>query len=269
MWLAAPLSGDSLTRMVTGMPEQYIPLDAHGEAGNAEACQTFMLRCILKSRLESGLPSHEDGHEEDVNVYLSHLLAAYANPSYCMRVGGYISPNDTTVFETAQHSPSKRFRYRVYRVNADHLMMSIGVFQNPSGRRPHSRPHLEPTAEQFVGRAKAYYDFASSYSLSVFGRTSSVTGVLGKLADGLERYLRVLAHLRGEYFDFVDRMSDGELYHLDRAAQAEGVQVLHDQFLDLYSEYKRTGSTAAWEQLRALGDKLSRVDPSFRFDTLQ
>lgn len=251
------------------MPENYLPMDGHGETGNAEACQTFMLRCLLKSRLSTGLPSDESGHEEDVNVYLSHLLAAYANPSYCMRVMGYISPNDTTVFETAQHSPSKRYRYRVYRFNADHLMMSIGVFQNPSGRRPHSRPHLEPTEAQFVGRAKAYYDYASSYSQSVFGRTSSVTGVLGKLSGGLERYVRVLSHLRGEYFDFVDRMSDGELFHLDRAAQAEGIQMLRDQFLDLYSEYKRTRSAADWDRLRALAGKLHQVDPEFRFEGLQ
>ena len=251
------------------MTEQYIPIDGQGDAGTPEVRQAFMMRCILKSRLDTGLPSDDDGHEQDVNIYLSLLLAAYADPTYCMRVGGYISPNDTTVFETAQHSPSKRFRYRVYRVNADHLMMSIAVFQNPSGQRPDSRPHLRPSEAQFMGRAKTYYDFASSYSQSVFGRTNGVTGVLGKLAAGFERYVRVLSHLRGEYFDFADRMSAGELFHLDRAAQSQGLQLLRDQFLDVYSEYKRTGSPTAQDKLRALAEKLRQIDPEFRFETLQ
>src|SRR5262245_35471369 len=175
------------------MTERYIPVDAdHG--GRAPEDRTgFMLRCLLSSRGEVGIPSEDDGVDHDVNIYLAQLLSAYADPHYWMRVGNYIAAHDSVVFEKAQHSPSKRFRYSVYRINADHLLMSIGIFSNPTGRRPDSRPQLRPSATSFVGRAKTYYDFASTYSQCVFGRSSAVTDVLGKLAVGFERYVRILS----------------------------------------------------------------------------
>jgi hypothetical protein len=252
------------------MQDRYIPVDADGSSRPAEAGTAFMLRCLLQSRADVGIPSDDDGRDHDVNIYLAQLLGAYADPQYYVRIGSYISPHDTTVFETAQHSSSKRFRYRVYRVNADHLLMSIGVFNNPDGRRPDSlSAAFRPTEATFVGRAKTYYDFASTYSQSVFGRTSAVAGVLEKLAVGFERYVRVLSQMRGEYFGFIDRLGDGELYHLDRAALTEGVQVLRDEFLDRFAEYKRSGTPEARQRLQDTVERLRRVDPSFKFDALQ
>src|SRR5262249_23779244 len=121
--IAARSPDDRPGWVVTATMERYVPVDPNGTSHASESSTGFMLRCLLQSRLDAGLPSDDDGSEHDVHVYLAHLLGAYADPSYCVRIGSVISPNDTTVFETAQHSTSKRFRYRVYRINADHLMM--------------------------------------------------------------------------------------------------------------------------------------------------
>ena len=254
---------------MTAPMERYVPVEPDGTSRASESSTAFMLRCLLQSRLDAGLPSDDDGNEHDVHVYLAHLLGAYADPAYCVRVGCVISPNDTTVFETAQHSTSKRFRYRVYRINADHLMMAIGVFQNPDGRRPDSRPQFRPQHTTYMDRAKTYYDFASTYSQSVFGSTSGVTGVLGKLATGFERYVRILSHLRSEYFDFVDRLSEGELYHLERSANTEGAKSLYDEFLDRYNEYRASATPEAHEKLRDVVHRLHQADPGFHFDEMQ
>jgi hypothetical protein len=252
------------------MTERYIPLDSDGNGRPPEDRTGFLLRCLLSSRGDIGLPSDDGGGDHDVNIYLAQLLSAYADPRYCMRVGNYIAAHDSVVFEKAQHSPSKRFRYSVYRINADHLLMSIGVFANPTGRRPDSRPQpLRSGDTTFVGRAKAYYDFASTYSQCVFGRSSAVPDVLGKLAAGFERYVRILSYMRGEYLGFVGRLSDGEIYHLDRLAQAEGIDALRDEFLDRFSEWKRTGTPAARQRLLAVVERLQQLDPSFRADSIQ
>jgi hypothetical protein len=252
------------------MTERYIPVDGDGGVRAPEERTGFMLRCLLSSRCEAGVPSDDDGSEHDVNIYLAHLLSAYADPRYYMRVGNYIAAHDSVVFEKVQHSPSKRFRYSVYRINADHLLMSIGVFSNPAGRRPDARPQaLRPADATFVGRAKSYYDFASTYSQSVFGRSSAVPDVLGKLAAGFERYVRVLSYMRGEYLGLVGRLSDGEIYHLDRLAQSEGIDALRDEFLDRYTEWKRNGTAEARQRLLAVAERLQALDPSFRIDSLQ
>jgi hypothetical protein len=252
------------------MTERYNPVEPDGTVRGSEDRTGFMLRCLLATRTDIGLPSDDDGSEQDVNIYLARLLSAYADPRYCMRVGNYIAAHDSVVFEKVQHSPSKRFRYSVYRINADHLLMAIGVFANPRGRRPDSRPAvLRSDDSAHVGRAKTYYDFASTYSQCVFGRTSGVADVLGKLAAGFERYVRILATMRGEYLGFVGRLSEGEIYHLERAAQHEGLEALRDEFLDRFSEWKRTGTTEAHQRLVAVVERLQRADPDFRVDAIQ
>lgn len=252
------------------MDERYIPVDRDGTPRAPEVRAQFMMRCLLSSRIEAGLPSKDEDGEQDVNVYLTQLLCAYSDPQYCLRVGGYISTYDTSLFERVEHSTSHRFKYSVYKINADHLLMSIGVFQNPEGRRPDSRaPLLRRRDDVFVGRGKTYYDFASTYSQRVFGTTSGVCGVLGKLSARFEAYVQVLSYLRGEYFDFVTRISDGELYHLQASVQTEGVQALHDEFLDLYSAYRQTPSPEARAKLLEAVARLQRLDPQFRFEPLQ
>jgi hypothetical protein len=253
-------------------PDRYVPVDRDGAARAPEPRAQFMLRCLLSSRLDIGMPtSDESGNDEqDVNIYLAQLLGAYADPQYCLRVGPYISIYDSTVFERAQASPSARFKYIVYKANADHLLMSIGVFDNPTGRRPDAVRHaaMHPAEETYVGRGKTYYDFAHTYGQSVFGRTSAVCDVLGKLATGFERYVRLLGHLRGEYFDLVAPLGEGEMYHLQRTAVAAGVEALHNEFLDRLAEHRRDPTAETQARLRDVVTRIRRHEPDFPWDEL-
>jgi hypothetical protein len=251
------------------MDDRYVPVDRDGSRA-PEARTQFMMRCLLQSRHDAGVPSADDDGEQDVNVYLTQLLCAYSDPQYCLRVGGFISTYDTEVFERVESSRSHRFKYSVYKINADHLLMSIGIFQNPEGRAVGAQAvALRRGSDTFVGRGKTYYDFASTYSQRVFGRSSGVTGVLGKLSYGFENYVRLLGHLRAEYFDFVARLSEGELYHLQAAAQSEGIQALRDELLDRYSAWRHDPSDEARTRLLETVARLRRVDPDFKFDLLE
>ena len=59
----------------------------------------FMLKCLLYSRLQTGLVSNRDYYDEDVNVYMAHLLQAFINPDYIDRVKPHLSQYDSDVFQ--------------------------------------------------------------------------------------------------------------------------------------------------------------------------
>jgi hypothetical protein len=255
---------------VVGMQDdlkRYLPVQADGTAGEPESRVGFMIRGLLSSRLEVGLPTDEEREEQDVNIYLTHLLSAYIDPEHYLRIAAYLEAYDSSLFERVQQSTSPRLKYRVYKANADHLLMQIGVFQNPTGRRPDALlPVLLPDDELHVGRAKTYYDFASTYGGSVFGRTSAIADVLGKLSVGFEKYVRILSHMRSEYLNLVERLSEGELYHLERSSQRTGIDALRNEFLDAYSEYRRESTPELRARVVELVARLERLDPDFHFE---
>ena len=103
----------------------------------------------------------------------------------------------------------------------------------------------EPSEEASVGRGKTYYHFAYSYSQQINRRHPAITEVLEKLSVGFDRYIKILSHMRGEYLDLVNILSQGEVYHLernvDKERERESLRQMQDEFLDCYIEWKRTG----------------------------
>ena len=230
----------------------------------------FMMNCLLYSRLESGHPSNQTCYDEDVNVYLANLLSSFMNPEYHERTRKYLSRYDSDLFDKVRRSSDVRLKYTIYKTNADFLLISIGIFRNPDGSRPGAKDALlRDNEEVYVGRAKAYYQFAYSYSQNMFRKATAITEVLEKLSRGFEQYVEILSHMRGEYFNILDRLSSGEVYHLERSIdrfQSDGeLHALQDQFLDLYSEYVKSKNPEIKEKLRELARKIQKLDETFRF----
>ena len=76
------------------MPEDsgsYVPVEQTGSLGERAPNVSFMIHALLSSRVETGL-SDEDAREEDVNIYLTHLLCEYIRPTYHLRVRVSMSP---------------------------------------------------------------------------------------------------------------------------------------------------------------------------------
>ena len=243
-----------------------------GPGGTREVEPTFffMMNCLLYSRLESGNPSNQTYYDEDVNVYLANLLTSFMNPEHHERTKKYLSRYDSDLFDKVQRSSDVRLKYTIYKTNADFLLISIGIFHNADAARPGSKDaFLRDNEEVYVGRAKAYYQFAYSYSQHMFRKATAISEVLEKLSRGFEQYVQILSHMRGEYFNILERLSSGDVYHLERAidrAEADReLRALQDQFLDMYSEYMKTSKAELKEQLRELAKKIQRIDESFRF----
>src|SRR5258707_12725930 len=121
----------------------------------------FMINCLLYSRMETGLVSNQDFYDEDVNVYLAHLLHSFINPEYVEQSKRFLSKYDTDVFRRLASSSDSRLKYLIYKTNADFLLISIGIFDNPAASAA-VRRH-QPSEEAYIGRGKTYYHFAYTY----------------------------------------------------------------------------------------------------------
>jgi hypothetical protein len=230
----------------------------------------FMMNCLMYSRLETGHPSNRDFYDEDVNVYLASLLTSFMNPEYHERAKKYLSRYDTSLFKKIGDSSDVRLKYTIYKTNADFLLISIGVFKNPDGTRPGSKDSLfKNNEEAYMGRGKAYYQFAYSYSQTMFKKPTAISDVLEKLSRGFEQYVQILSHMRGEYFNILDRLGHGDIYHLersiDRFASDNELKKLQDQFLDIYSEYMKSKDPTLKDRLKKLVREIQALDESFRF----
>jgi hypothetical protein len=255
--------------------EQYVELPTTSR--ELRPTYLFMMKCLLYSRMETGLTSNKDVYDEDVNVYIAHLLNSFLNADYVERARTFLSKYDTEVFRRLSGSTDARLKYTLYKTNADFLLVSLGIFDNPEvipesrgPDTPRGRLHHRPTEEAFIGRGRTYYRFAYTFSQQVHGRNAAVSEVLEKLSLGFDKYLRILAHMRGEYLNLLRSLSQGEIYHLERvvneAARQEGVRHKQDELLDLYLEWKRTRDGNLRDQMRQLQDEIRRVLPDFRFE---
>ena len=246
-------------------PRHYIDLKENTR--DLQPTYYFMINCLLYSRMETGLVSNQEFYDEDVNVYLAHLLHSFINPEYVEQSRKFLSKYDTDVFHRLSHSSDARLKYQIYKTNADFLLVSIGIFDNPGV--PAGQKKLQPSEETYIGRGKTYYHFAYTYSQQMPRRHQGVAEVLEKLSVGFEKYIRILSHMRGEYLDLVKRLSSGEVYHLERSVdehqQQELLRVKQDELLELYAAWKNEPTAQAEESLERVVGEIRQINPEFKF----
>ena len=128
--------------------------------------------------------------------------------------------------------------------------------QGPGRPRTGLTRRHHPSEEAHIGRGKTYYHFAYSYSRQMHRKNAGVSEVLEKLSVGFDKYIRILSHMRGEYLDLIKRLSNGEVYHLERSinehSRQELLRVKQDELLELYSAWKRQPSAEAEEDLERI-----------------
>jgi len=232
----------------------------------------YMIDNLLECRKESGFPSNGEFYDEDVNVYLAALLTSRIYGGCSNVTYNSIINYDIPLFESAGGESDPRKRFTVYRANADDLLLRLGVYGNPEGRRPGSAAHMALGREAWTGRGSAYYRLAWAAAAETFRRPTAIGDVMEKLSNGFERYVGLLSAMRSSCLNMIPRISDGEMYHLERAVMEEDrkkeIAALYDRFLDAWTEYRRSGGPEDRKRLERVSDQLKRSDPSFSFDPL-
>ena len=227
----------------------------------AENAQYFMLNAVLQSRIEAGQETTDD---EDVNVYLASLLHSVIKGNVDHTI---ISSYDSDVVGIVENN-DLRHRYRVYRANADYALISASLFEGPylNQRKGISDRKALPD------RGSVHYGFAANLSERINPTHPGISIVLRKLSERFDLYTTILTRVRIDHLHLTATLSDGEMFHIQKAAHEGAKPYLascgRDQFLDAYSSWLKTKSPVARQKVNQLGQSLSQVDPKFAFQRL-
>lgn len=231
-----------------------------------ESSISFLLNVLLKSRIACKLSSNEGRFDEDVNIYLAHLLFAASLPDYQNAIRRYISKNVSEITDLIQRNEDRIVRYFIYKVNADHLMIHLGIFQNLEN----SRDLYGKTEQQFCSMAQSFYKQAAIYNRKIYRRETAVGSVLEKIAVGFEKYQKILRLARKEFFHFSNHFQDEQFQKfcsdINKYEKEVKLNEAIDQFLDSYAEWIKNKGTKAKLSLITYAQRLKEIDPRFSFD---
>jgi hypothetical protein len=246
-------------------PSSYLDLSRPGEP--RERTAYFVLDALLRSRIECGFESNSTRDDEEVNVYLVGLLSHLVSSPV---VGALTRDRDVDVFEQVRGSTDVRFKAQVYRTNADHLLVSSSLFAaSPYVDRGGRRDFGDETLDR-ISRGKTYYRFAAEFQTRAPAHSAAFAHVLGTLSEDFERYVNVLFHMRGEYFNLYERLRDSHLAALRPSGESEealgSLAILRNEFLDAYWTWHQRPDAGNRARLETATHRLRAVDPTFRFD---
>lgn len=198
------------------MDTVYMQIDG-GLAQRRKQRFAFVIEALLRSRLSAGLQTGCHRPDEDVNMYLAALLCRYAEGEAPGTGDDLIIPYAADLAERVRSARECRTKYLIYRRNADHLLVSLGIFGNAwlRGGTSGAFPWAASRAES-IGRGKSYYARAASYASRLADGRRGLDELLAKLDIGFEEYLRILETLRSEAFNLRQIFTVGEWYHFCR-----------------------------------------------------
>ena len=228
----------------------------------------YLLGAIIKCRNDDHMPSNMYTFDEDVNVYLAHLLFAVSLPEYHEMAGPYLSKESSDVLKWVSATEDQTIRYFIFKVNADHLLIHTAIFDDLNGKS--RRKFFKRSKDHYQELAKLYYEQAASYHKRIYRKKTGVGEVLEKLSHYYEIYQKLLGHVRREYFDFVTGFRDQVFhYFMDEFREYEREvkrKNKMDEFLDLYAQWLETKDGEVREKMEYVIRELKTLDPHFEFE---
>jgi len=230
----------------------------------------YLLGAIIKCRNEGGFPSNYYTFDEDVNVYLAHLLFAISLPEYHEMAEPYLSEESSQIMNWIHDTEDQTIRYFIFKVNADHILVHTAVFDDLAGKHPQA--FFKRSKKYYRELAKLYYEQAASYHKRIYKKRTGVGDVLQKMASYFEAYEGVLKQVRKEYFQFMNSFRDQVFHCFMEEMKSYENEFLKkskmDQFLDLYGRWLDSKDLSLARQVERLASELKGLDPSFRFDVV-
>ena len=95
-----------------------------------ESAVYFLLESILKARDEDPTLARAGFFDEDVNIYLAHLLFAMSLPEYHDMADPFLSEDPSEVLEWAKQAEDPMLRYFIYKANADNMLVRSTIFSD-------------------------------------------------------------------------------------------------------------------------------------------
>ena len=240
--------------MAFSLDTPYYPIPGSGP----EATFGAIMEMLLKTRLKLHLETNRHRYDEDVNTYLAGLLVSYIDPIYLAAVCPVLCPYGLDLYEAVRKAEDRPQVYRIYKVNADDLLISLGIFRR-----------LWQEAKAELTRMKEYYACASEVQRRIYGRTTAVAEIQTKLSGESELYLTILSQTRSEYLNLIERVGPEEMTALNQALrQLEKelpLKAKQNELLDTYSQWlKGPKDLQSRQKLLEMIEQLKTLDPHFR-----
>jgi len=231
----------------------------------------YILGSIIRGRSEGGFPSNHYTFDEDVNVYLAHLLFAVSLPQYHEMSEAYLSMDTNEVMRWVRATEDRTIRYFIFKVNADHILIHTAIFDDLL-KRP-QRNIFKRSKKHYRELAKLYYDQAANYHRRIYRKRTGVGEVLEKLSHYFENYQKLLKYVRKEYFHFISNFRDQVFRGFAHEMQTYEKDVLKkqkmDEFLDLYGQWLQSKDPELAKKITNLASDLKDLDPQFQFDMIR
>ncbi|MCB9799546.1 MAG: hypothetical protein H6757_02165 [Candidatus Omnitrophica bacterium] len=228
----------------------------------------YLLESIIKSRKSEGFPSNQMVVDEDVNIYLAHLLFAVSLPEYHEMANPYLSAESSDVLDWVRSTEDRTIRYFIFKVNADHLLIHSTIFNDIEYKGKNR--FYQRSQNYYRELAKLYYEQAAAYHKRIYRKSTGIGQVLDKIARFYEPYQTVLKHVRRDYFHFVNSFRDqsfrmflDQVKNYERSLQADKMM---DHFLEIYWKWMNTPNQSLKQDLILMAQQLKALIPGFRFE---
>jgi hypothetical protein len=170
----------------------------------------FLTEELLEARRDSMFPTSGAGPDEDVNVYISHLLSDFLTGHHDPRVQWGAGPQ----LQPPAKCLGRRSRSDWYRVNADHRLLYLGLMNRGDGlrrRRVHFGMTENETRNRDLVTGAACYGMAANLIEGRSGANAGLVEVWRKLEENFEDYIHVLGVLATRRLGLGAVLSDDDL----------------------------------------------------------
>jgi hypothetical protein len=223
----------------------------------------FAFNAFLCSRLDTDQDS--DGDEE-VNVYMAHLLLSLVDGRFYTEHAEVLGSTPAEVFAKAEQEDTPRHKLQVYRANADHRLVSFGLFSG-SGERQSLYRQTFANPAGYLEEAQQYYHWAALFGNRLPARYQGLALALAKIATNFETYCAVLTHLSTTYLRLMPRLSSGEVFHLEREAHQAAQPYIREEalnrLLDAYNHWQTQKTPEARRRFQDECALYQQVNPVF------
>jgi hypothetical protein len=208
------------------MPVQFTFMDTK----ETDTTESFFSESFLRARIDDNKPSNkeydpilEEGrsdiwiethhkeikqndleYEEDVNQYITLMLAEMVNPKSTDLDSKYLVGTNSDAGQIAIDLKLETQKYQVYRVNADFLLFHLGLFSQDSN----------VLGDKYFDKGESYYSSAACSLKNARGGRSGLSDVLEKLSFKFGKYVEILRYMKNQssnYFSFHFKFSEADM----------------------------------------------------------
>ena len=152
-----------------------------------------------------------------MNQYITLTLAELANPQILPLINKYLVSLESDIGQEAVSFDDRAKKYLAYKVNADFLLLNLGLLN----------PDSNLLGDAYFDKGETYYYSAASSLKAIKGGRSGLSDVMEKLSERFGKYVEILRAMKNRhenYFSFHVRIPGAELKRFEHELSVEAAK---------------------------------------------